>query len=128
MKVDNELIFLCWVINRSKLQLFYMGKLFNKNSSLASIFLNSLANKKKFLVLEFSVLCNVFCNVYIGHQGVANLSSYLSVSLFTFRSSLAFAQEVQDSKEMDELMGKVTNLFSANTTANTRQNGRLILF
>ena len=117
------------LVNKSlQLQLFYMGKLFNKNSSLTSILLNSLANKKKFVVLEFSVLCNVFCNVYIGHQGVAILCLFLSVSLFTFRSSLAFAQEVQDSKEMDELMGKVTNLFSANTTANTKQNGKLILF
>lgn len=30
------------------------------------------------------------------------------------RSSLAFAQEVQDSKQMEDLMGKVTNLFSSN--------------
>ncbi|XP_028397554.1 SCY1-like protein 2 isoform X2 [Dendronephthya gigantea] len=35
------------------------------------------------------------------------------------KSSLAFAQEVQDSKQMDDLMGKVTHLFSANTPPKT---------
>jgi hypothetical protein len=41
----------------------------------------------------------------------------------TSRSSLAFAQEVHDSKQMDDLMGKVSNLFSANITANSGPNG-----
>ncbi|CAB3987180.1 SCY1 2 isoform X2 [Paramuricea clavata] len=38
------------------------------------------------------------------------------------KSSLAFAQEVHDSKQMDDLMGKVSNLFSANITANSGTN------
>ena len=45
----------------------------------------------------------------------------------TSRSSLAFAQEVQDSKQMDDLMGKVTNLFAKNITGNTEQKGDFFL-
>ncbi len=48
----------------------------------------------------------------------------VSLNINNFRSSLAFAQEVQDSKQMDDLMGKVTNLFSASTTANAGQKGK----
>lgn len=36
------------------------------------------------------------------------------------KSSLAFAQEVQQSKEMDDLIGKVTNLFSGSTEPNRK--------
>ncbi|XP_046852322.1 SCY1-like protein 2 isoform X2 [Xenia sp. Carnegie-2017] len=41
------------------------------------------------------------------------------------KSSLAFAQEVQDSKQMDDLMGQVTNLLSTSSSAKTEKKDAL---
>ena len=58
---------------------------------------------------------------YSSYYSQFSYSIYLTLP----RSSLAFAQEVQKSKEMDDLMGKVTNLFAGNTESVPK--GKIIL-